>query len=1335
MDARGTGSGVRRWVVRRWPRMLLIGLAAGMLLPPLLAGGCEAPQEAAPLQARLELAAGEVEVEQAGEKGLAASGAALLDDARIRTGEGGRALIRLSNGSGVFLRGGSEVQLAPGRVALQRGQLWLDAPPTEREAVAVELGEVVVHAVEAGLSIRRQDGQVEVYTARGSATINAPGGRVEARAGERVRVAGQAAPAVEPVGFWEDWTGGMADHRLIGGLAGSGAGRIYGVDRAAPPGSPARTLEIGRQSVRVAIRAGLAETEVDQTFFNPGDRPVEGWYWFSVPAGASVTGFAVETDGVLVEGEFIERRRAATEYERAANTGHAPALLEWIDAQTFRARIFPVPAAGTRRVVLRYLQLLPIRDGVLRYVYPMQSAEPIRIGEFGLTVDLGEAGRDMHLTTLADARIEEGGRRVTMRRSGYVPRADFLLEAELVDPPEPIRLARAVAGEDTADYVMLRYTPDIEWLQREKLLGEVVVVIDTSAAGGDSGQAIKTAAAESILRALSTEDRFALVALDVRPRALHPTDGLAPATEDQIASALERLSEHPPGGATDLSALFDVSLARLHGAEQPAVIYIGDGVATSGELDGERLAEQLERALATSRARLFTVGVGPQADDALLGTLARAGGGAAFHIDSAQQATERALELVAELKTPTLTDFEMDLGAGLDEVMSSANGKVVGGEQVVVLARSHHDLPSIIEVRGRLAGEAFERSYALAADEPLVSGFVPRLWAAEKLRRMLGTADALGAVRGKVMQLGVRYGLMTPYTSILALESEAAYHQQGIRRNRSPLRGPRLTALVRPAAGGKALAAAHAVGFGCAEMAEEEPAAPAAEQTPATTEDKAYAHRDLRAFGETSPAPKAGAAPAAKATGKRLQVHREAEARPARPTDDELRTEASRRRPPPPRARVDQVMRTCSDAARRPLRQRVILWRKRMRTAQSPQDLVHRYQAAWHACELPDWRSEATFLRVLAPRVRSEAAARYVLGFFAEKPAVQRYLARLILRRAVDERLIQVVENLLFDGQVNWAAVDIELSELPDVEARIERLRRIMARAPGDPKGTIRLVHLLVEANRVQEALVLGRRLRDSGLTTPFLARELGDVLARNALDDEAVRTYSEIVEFDPGDPDSRRLLGDIYLAHGWADAAYRQYQTLVQRVPDEALYRLRLAAAAAGAGRVDEALRIERKVARTPGRPGPDDPRRWARLLSAVRLARMLHQPPDGDGSERLGEALQARLKELQLFRGPGVLVLATWRDLAADLELAAFAGQTPVAAGEATDAAAVGLSALMLAPGERQRLGLQLRRRSPAPRRPIAVDLIALRWDGELFAIEVDEHQLAADAAGLTL
>ncbi|MBN2493675.1 MAG: tetratricopeptide repeat protein [Deltaproteobacteria bacterium] len=1327
--------------------LILVVLGGGIALVVLYASDKPDVARTRPLQARLELAAGDVRVEQADAKGPAFSGLALLPGSEVSTGKGARALVRLSDGSALFMRDESSVRIDAEAIDLVRGEIWLDAPPTEREAAVQRIGPVSVFAADAGLSIRKSAEGSVIYAARGEVTVTAPKGRVEIQAGEQATVGSSGTPEVVPVAFWEDWTGGMADSHVVGAMAGSGAGQIYGVDRQAP-GLPARVLETSRMAVRAVIRDGLAETLVDQTFFNAESRPLEGWYWFKVPAGASVTGFAVETNGVLVDGEFIERREAAAQYERAVHTGHAPALLEWIDSRTFRARIYPVPAAGSRRVVLRYLQMLPLRGDTLRYVYPMQSANPARIGEFSLVVDLGPEGEEMEITTLAGARVEARGQRVTMRRSGYTPRADFMLEARRTDAGAPMRVYRMSAGGESADYVMVRYAPDFDFDKVEGLQGEVVVVVDTSAASDESGRAVKASTAEAILRALSAGDRFALVSLDVAPVVLYPTEGLAPASEDEIGKALTRLSEHASGGATDLAALFDVSLARLHGAEQPAVIYVGDGVATSGEMEGQRLAERLRRALSTSRARFFTVGVGPDANRGLLQNLAAAGGGQAFYVDTNSAATERALSLVAALKTPTLTDFDMDLGAGLDEVFMSANGKVTSGEQVIVLARSHHDLPGRIKVKGRLGGKEVEREYSLSRERSVLASFVPRLWAAAYLQRLLGSASDPEQHRGKAMQLGITYGLMTPYTSILALESEQAYMQQGIPRRQSGLRGLRLTELSPRAGPASELAALGLapLGLGCAKF-ESEPGLQSAPPSPVSVSG---IEEERVAYPAAGSPQAVGGAPASTAEGAKYADKARRMAKRPRPGMAKTEMEAA---PPaddmasgkggavegmlasrPAPRRPSQVLQACSDAARRGLRERVILWRKRIRTAGNAQELIERYQTARQACELPDWRSEATFLRAMQPAIRDAGTASYVLRYFSSRPDVQRYLARLILRRTVDEQIVAVVEQTLFGARINWANVDIELAELKTPQERLARLGQIRSRAPDDPNGIIRLIHLLVETGKMDEAIIQARRLRDSGLATPLLARELGDVLARQKLDAEAVRTYSEIVEFDPDSLPSRKLLGDIYLAHGWYDSAYRQYRTLTEAAPGESLFWLRLAAAAAGAGRVDEALRIERKVARATGRPGPDDPRRFARLWSAARLARMLAHPPES-GSERLRESLISRLKELQLFRGQGSLVLLSWEDLSTDVMLDTLEGEKPAAVGERTDAATVGMSAVLLSAGDRAKVDFEARLRGPARRQALKLQRHDISWDGKEFKVELAEQVLPAGQTRISL
>ncbi|MBK6847679.1 MAG: FecR domain-containing protein [Proteobacteria bacterium] len=679
----------------------------------------------------------------------AGSGLLLRHGTLVRTGSGDRALIRMDDGSAVFLRHETEVALDPRALRLQRGEVWIDAPVREeREPLRYQVGQTVVSAAAAGIDLRRSGEQLEVYVARGLAVVETRGGRTEVQAGERVRLTPGRAPALEPVAFWEDWTGGMAD-RDPGGSGGAAAGRIYAIDRSAPGRAPLE-LQVQSQRVQVALRAGVARTTVDQTFFNAGDTAVEGYYWFTVPEGAAVDRFALDVGGRLIEGEVVERQQAARRYEQAAQSGFEPALLEWIDARTFRARIFPIAAAGARRVVLSYLELLPALDGTLHYLYPMAGLP--RVQEFALEVDLGQEGRDLRLATTSDARIEDRGSKVTMRRSGFRPAGDFLLEL-VQSKVEPLRAARVASTRGEADYVMLRYAPDVDWSAVKPGPGEVVVAVDTSASGDEAERQLRTDIAEAVLRALSSGDRFALAAVDLNPRVVYPPSGLAPATEAEVGRALEQLAAVSRGGATDLGAVLDVALQRVHGTKQPAVVYVGDGLPTVGELDGEALAERVTRSIASSPARFFTIAAGPRSDHALLERLARLGGGRAFRVDAPQQAVQESLRFVGALKTATITDLTIDAGAGLDQVFLSTAGKVSRGEEVVLLARTHHPLPETVRVSGTLGGVPFApRSYRVAPEEGQKVAYVPKLWARRYLTQLLGTDRVQN--RGAIVRLG-----------------------------------------------------------------------------------------------------------------------------------------------------------------------------------------------------------------------------------------------------------------------------------------------------------------------------------------------------------------------------------------------------------------------------------------------------------------------------------------------------------------------------------------------------------------------------------------------------
>jgi Ca-activated chloride channel homolog len=1327
--------------------------------------GAELPRQSPPLTARLELAAGHVTIQQPGGSWIdAGAGQLLRSGGGVRVGRGDRALLRLGDGGWAFLRHGTEVRIEADGLRLLAGEAWLDVPPRERgrEPAVFRSGDVQVTASDAGLDLRRAGPVAEVFVARGLAVVTAPDGRAEIKQGERARIEGARPPAVAAVPYWDDWTGGMADRRLSPGLSGTASGRIYAVDRARPSpawggaerrgAAPAQVLEVRAQTVRAVIRDGVARTTVDQRFFNPGSAPVEGFYWFTIPEGAAVDRFAIEVDGKLVDGEMVERGEAAAAYEAEVRMAIDPALLEWVDGRTFRCRIFPVPPTGERRVVVSYQELLPSLDGRTQYVYPLGSAGA-RIDELALEVDLGDAGPQLKLATTADARIERGGRIVTLRRSGYTPRGDFLLEMDGRAAP-PLSVVRARGRRGEADYVMLRYAPEVDWSAGAGIAGQVVVVVDTSAGGDEAERQLRVDAAEAILRALSTGDRFALMAADLRPRMLYPAEGLAPADEANIGRALERLSAVRAAGATDLGSIFDEALRRVHGGTQPAVVYIGDGRPTVGELDGEVLAERARRALSGSAARFFAIAVGGSADHPTLERLAAIGGGASYRIDLSEQAVQEALRFVGQLKTPTVTELRIDAGSGLDQVFSTATGKLSRGQELTLLARAHHPLPAEIVVSGRLGGKPWRRTHAVRAAEPssVAAAHVPALWARRQLGELLGTDRERN--RSAILRVGLEYGLMTPFSSFLVLENEEAYLRQGIKR-RPRVEQPGAVSALEVAAG-------VPLGlFGCSAKPAKSLSLDFFENDTRTVrylikppEQRADAvpqwlarnvHRGEAGRMGSRRAAKKWASAAAREYGVLGLLSRP---RTGHGSDGAVGQDAAeamggllgnqigedgglgglgsvfgrgrrvpagddaepRREFPDPRRVLLGGVEGCSDAASRSLAERRALWRGLLDSDARGTALAAAWTRAAARCELRSWPEQRALLELIAARISTGEQLLAMLRVVDSRTV--EHLRRQLLRRALAPSLAKLAAG----DEPRWELLDASLAR--DPVKRAEQLRPICGKLPRSSACLLRLMRALLEAGRPGDALATALRARADGLSTPELVRELGDLHASRGERDEAMRIYSELVEFAPSDAMARRLLGDIFLRHGWYQEAHRQYLTLEQLQPGDALAQLRLAAAAAGAGRVDEALRLERRLSASDGEPGLDDPRRWARLASASRLARLLASP--AAGGESLRQSLERGLRRLQVVPDAGTLVILTWEDLEARLRLRLEAQSSH----QRVDA--VGLCAIV-APGSlavSPRVVLEA-----GSARTVRYELIRIGWNGRALRVERRQGTLSRD------
>jgi hypothetical protein len=158
-------------------------------------------------------------------------------------------------------------------------------------------------------------------------------------------------------------------------------------------GSLSVTGDSGRKSpvtyrkvtATVSITGEVAETTLEITFANKTKQDLEAHLNLPLPQGATISRYALEVDGKMREGVIVEKQKGRIAFEDTIRKNIDPGLLEKTTGNSFRTRIYPVPAKGTKRVLLSYLEPLRSSDGrSYRYNLPIPLNE--QIGEFSLKI-------------------------------------------------------------------------------------------------------------------------------------------------------------------------------------------------------------------------------------------------------------------------------------------------------------------------------------------------------------------------------------------------------------------------------------------------------------------------------------------------------------------------------------------------------------------------------------------------------------------------------------------------------------------------------------------------------------------------------------------------------------------------------------------------------------------------------------------------------------------------------------------------------------------------------------------------------------------------------------
>jgi len=545
--------------------------------------------------------------------------------------------------------------------------------------------------------------------------------------------------------------------------------------------------------VEIEVTGIMARGIVTQRFANPTDELIDTIYVFPLSAGAAVHRMEMRIGDRRIFSEIREKQEARETYEAAKAEGKKAALLDRINGNLFSTSAANINPGETIDVILEFVEQVEWSDGRFRLRFPLtftprfsprsgktaHRGAPFRTtpGEFttpeariAIRLDTGFALRsvesDSHGLEVARGT---SGTRVTTRPARILADRDFRLSWQ----PEPGPQAQTVTFvEDRADgrYALVMVLPPApESDMGMGLPTETLFVIDVS--GSMQGPSIAQAR-EALLAALDRlrpEDTFDIIRFndgffDFRGSFLH-------AEPDSIEAARRWVRDLRADGGTMIYPALMHGIALLGNSRSTRaqrIVFLTDGAIANEQ----QLLEAVARDL--GGARLHAIGIGNAPNGYLMRKIAQLGRGLCEFIAVGSDTGNEIDRFFARLERPVLTDIELTWdGVESAETYPSRTPDLHAGEPLWLSARLDGDrTPDSVTIEGFDRTGFSRRTVPLRANADAGSGVAMR-WAQARVEDLLDSVhDGLdpGIARDEIIETGLAFGLVTPFTSLVAVE-------------------------------------------------------------------------------------------------------------------------------------------------------------------------------------------------------------------------------------------------------------------------------------------------------------------------------------------------------------------------------------------------------------------------------------------------------------------------------------------------------------------------------------------------------------------------------------
>jgi Ca-activated chloride channel homolog len=543
---------------------------------------------------------------------------------------------------------------------------------------------------------------------------------------------------------------------------------------------------------KVDIAGVIAEIELTQVYKNEGKRTIEAIYVFPLGTKSAIHAMRMKIGSRVIEAKIEERAAAQRIYEQAKEEGKVASLLEQERPNVFQMKVANIMPGDRIEVQVSYTELLVPEKGIYEFVFPTvvgpryterkeQSAP--ESDKWVKTPYLHE-GKEAPYTFDIAAQIRAGiplGRvwvpshKVTIQKSRDMAEInlapdekkggnkDFILRYTLQG--EQIQSGLLLYPGKDGNYFLLMLQPPKRVTAQEVPSREYVFIVDVSGSMYGFPLEVSKTLIKGIIQGLRQKDYFNIIFFSGGSEVLSPRP-LA-ATAENKGKALAMLEGQQGGGGTRLLPALQQALAleKREGLSRIVVI------STDGYVDVEKESFDLIRKN-LNKANFFAFGIGTSVNRFLIEGMARAGKGEPFVVSTQKEAAQTAERFAAYVKAPLLTDIKVTFqGFDASDVEPPTLPDLFAQRPLIIFGK-YRDAGGTILVKGKTASGDYKKSIPVSpqmADEGNLA--LQYLWARERIAR-LDDYGKLGVdVKEEVTKLGLRFHLMTQYTSFVAVDT------------------------------------------------------------------------------------------------------------------------------------------------------------------------------------------------------------------------------------------------------------------------------------------------------------------------------------------------------------------------------------------------------------------------------------------------------------------------------------------------------------------------------------------------------------------------------------